>query len=121
MASLRRQDMAFATTVQAAIFTIIGPRLLQFGISDFILSVIAFFVLLLGLNSERRLTSYMSTYMRRVNQIEFAHGMSMFSDAGYKTEKKRLLLSNARVFSVYYCIFVCAWLVVWILNLWKRR
>jgi hypothetical protein len=117
MSSLRRQDMAFTTTVQAAIFTIIGSRLLQLGISDFILSVIACFVLLLGLNSERRLASYMDGYMRRVAEIETDHGMSMFSRAGHK---KRFLVSNAKMFPIYYGVFVAAWLVLWIWNLWKK-
>ncbi|HEU4835122.1 MAG TPA: hypothetical protein VFS90_11925 [Pyrinomonadaceae bacterium] len=53
--TLRRQDMAFVTTVQAAILTIIGAKLLSLDFSGFLLSAIAFFVLLLGLNSERRL------------------------------------------------------------------
>ena len=120
MSNLRRQDMAFVTTIQAAIFTIVGPKLLQLGISDFILSVLAFFVLLLGLNSERRLVSYMNAYMKRVAEIEASYGMSMFSGAGDKTLKKRAIISNAKVFQIYYLVFVVAWLLVWISNLWKK-
>ncbi|MBC8030791.1 MAG: hypothetical protein H7Z16_11820 [Pyrinomonadaceae bacterium] len=121
MSNLRRQDMAFATTVQAAVFTIVGSKLLQLNFSDFLLSAIAFFVLLLGLNSERRLAAYMTGYMKRVLEIEAESGMSMFCGAGQVTQKRRFLVSNAIVFPFYYCVFVFAWLVVWTLNLWKRR
>lgn len=61
---LRRQDMAFVTTAQAAILTIVGTKLLNLDASGFLLSLIAVFVLFLGINSERRLSGYMSGYMR---------------------------------------------------------
>ena len=48
--NLRRQDMTFVTTAQLAVLTIIGTRLVNLGLADFLLSLIAFFLLLLGIN-----------------------------------------------------------------------
>jgi hypothetical protein len=120
MSTLRRQDMAFVTTVQAAVLTIIGSKLLGLGFSGFLLSVIAFFVLLLGLNSERRLAAYMAGYLARVRKIEGEYGMKMFSHAWQETLKRRFLISNARIFPIYYGIFIFAWLIIWVWNLWKK-
>jgi hypothetical protein len=115
--SLRRQDMAFVTTVQAAVLTIIGSKLLALDFSSLVLSIIAFFVLLLGINSERRLSAYMGSYMYRAREIESEYGMSLLSPSGNNVQKKRLLLSNSYVFPLYFCIFIIAWFTVWALNL----
>ncbi|HEX8632747.1 MAG TPA: hypothetical protein VF703_01195 [Pyrinomonadaceae bacterium] len=117
--SLRRQDMAFVTTVQAAILTIIGAKLRSLDFSGFLLSAIAFFVLLLGLNSERRLAAHMSGEMRRARQIESEHGMSLLSIAYDEVRDRKLLLRNDMVFPLYYFGFVIAWVIIWILNLRK--
>jgi hypothetical protein len=114
---LRRQDMAFVTTVQAAILTIIGSRLLSLDFSSFLLSTIAFFVLLLGLNSERRLSAHMSGEMRRARQIEAEHGMTLLSVAYSEIGNRKLLMKNDVVFPLYYFIFIIAWVIIWILNL----
>lgn len=119
--SLRRQDMAFVTTVQAAVLTIIGSKLLSLDFSGFLLSAIAFFVLLLGLNSERRLAGYMEGYMQRARQIEKEYGMTILSHSWSAVKRRRLLFSNAKVFPVYYCIFILAWLSIWVWNLLKKR
>ena len=115
--SLRRQDMAFVTTVQAAVLTIIGPKLLNLDFSGFVLSSVAFFVLLLGFNSERRLSVYMAGYMRRAKQIESEFGMSLLSDAWSEVRGRRMLFSNARIFPFYYFIFILVWVIIWLINL----
>ena len=115
--SLRRQDMAFVTTVQAAILTIIGSKLLSLDFSSFLLSAIAFFVLLLGLNSERRLAAHMSGEMRRAKQIEEEYGMSLLSVAYGEVKNRKLLMRNDLVFPLYYFIFIVAWVIIWILNI----
>lgn len=115
--SLRRQDMAFVTTVQIAIFTIIGSNLLQLDIMRLILSFIAFFVLLLGVNNERRLTAYMAGYMIRARQIESEYGLSLISTSTQEVNKRKLLISNTIVFPLYYCIFCISWIIVWVLNI----
>jgi hypothetical protein len=119
--SLRRQDMAFVTTVQAAVLTITGSKLLSLDFSGFLLSAIAFFVLLLGLNSERRLAGYMEGYMLRARQIEAEYGMTILSHSWNKVKRRRLLFSNAKMFPIYYCIFILAWLIIWMWNLLKKR
>ncbi|MBE9029953.1 hypothetical protein IQ266_09460 [filamentous cyanobacterium LEGE 11480] len=115
--SLRRQDMTFVTTVQAAVLTIIGKNLLKLDGAHFLLSLVAVFVLFLGINSERRLAGYMTAYMRRTNEIEAEYGMKLTLMSAQEVKTKRLLVSNAIIFPLYYAVFLIAWGVVWILNL----
>jgi hypothetical protein len=114
--SLRRQDMAFVTTVQAAALTIIGKNLLSLDASNLLLSVIAFFVLVLGFNNERRITAYMTGYIKRANQIETDHNMSLLVEGRKEVSKRKLLFSNTIIFPLYYFIFAAAWVVVWVIN-----
>jgi hypothetical protein len=113
---LRRQDMAFVTTVQAAALTIIGKNLLSLDTSNLLLSIIAFFVLLLGFNSERRITAYMAGYMKRANQIETDHDMFLLVEGRKEVLKRKLLISNTIIFPLYYFIFAATWVIVWIIN-----
>jgi hypothetical protein len=115
--SLRRQDMAFVTTVQAAALTIIGSKLLSLDTSGFLLSIIAFFVLLLGINSERRLSAYIAGYIHRARQIESEYGMSLLSVSWNEVQSRKLLLSNTIVFPLYYFAFILVWASIWVLNL----
>jgi len=114
--SLRRQDMAFVTTVQAAVLTIIGKNLLSLDASNLLLSVIAFFVLLLGFNSERRITAYMSGYMKRASQIETDHNLSLLVEGQKEVSRRKLLISNTIIFPLYYFVFSVVWVVVWVIN-----
>lgn len=113
---LRRQDMAFVTTVQAAILTIIGTKLLSLDFSSFLLSTIAFFVLLLGLNSERRLAAHMRGEINRAKQIEQEYGMTLLSMAYKEVESRKMLMENNKVFPLYYFIFIIAWVIIWMVN-----
>lgn len=115
--SLRRQDMAFVTTVQVAVLTIIGTNLLSLDTANFLLSLISFFILLLGINNERRLTAYMAGYMRRANHIEAEHKMSLLTDGKNEVQKRQLLFSNTVIFPLYYFIFVLTWIVIWTMNM----
>lgn len=116
LTSLRRQDMAFVTTVQAAVLTIIGDKLLNLDASNFLLSLIAVFVLFLGLNSERRLSGYMTGYMQRAKDIESEYGMKLIT-FGRAFKDKKLIISNSIIFPLYYFFFFIAWFIVWMLNL----
>ncbi|NJL40744.1 MAG: hypothetical protein HC840_14355 [Leptolyngbyaceae cyanobacterium RM2_2_4] len=117
LTSLRRQDMTFVTTAQAAILTIVGTKLLNLDAAGFLLSLIAVFVLFLGINSERRLSGYMSGYMRRAKEIESDYGMQLLSFGTQELKSKKLLISNSVIFPLYYAFFLIAWLIVWILNI----
>ena len=117
LTSLRRQDMAFVTTAQAAILTIVGTKLLNLDASGFLLSLIAVFVLFLGINSERRLSGYMSGYMRRAKEIESEYGMRLLSSGIQELKNKKLLMSNSVIFPLYYAFFFVAWMIIWILNI----
>jgi len=114
---LRRQDMAFVTTVQAAALTIIGSKLLSLDTPGFLLSVIAFFVLLLGINSERRMSAYQTGYIHRAVQIESEYCMSLLSLGWNEVQSRKLLLSNRIVFPLYYFVFIVVWASIWALNL----
>lgn len=118
LTSLRRQDMAFVTTVQAAILTIVGNKLLSLDASGFLLSLIAAFVLFLGINSERRLSGYMAGYMQRAKDIESEYGMKLLT-FGRAFKDKKLIISNSIVFPLYYFFFFVAWFIVWMLNIFK--
>jgi hypothetical protein len=109
--------MAFVTTVQGAVLTIIRERLLDLDPSSLLLSVIAVFVLLLGVNSERRVSAYMVGNMRRANEIELEYGMSLLSSGRREVRERKLLFANRIVFPFYYLIFIVVWIGVWILNL----
>lgn len=118
-ASLRRQDMAFATTVQGAVLAIVKDHIVSLGPADFLLTLLAFLVLLMGLNNERRLSSYMCGYMDRARQIEDQFGMKVLHIAFDWVQRERLLVSNRKTFPLYYLIFATLWLTIWTLNLVK--
>ena len=46
--SIRRTDMAFVTTVQAGVLTIVKPNLLKLDESSFFLTLLAFLLLFVG-------------------------------------------------------------------------
>lgn len=112
--SLRRQDMAFVTTVQAAVFTVIGPDGLHLDARGWLLSSIAALVLLLGLNSERRLSAYMESCMTRGREIEKRWGMALLCGSRAGLGRRKTLLSNSVVFPLYYALFVVVWLIIWV-------
>ncbi len=114
--NVRRHDMAFITTAQGAVLTAIGRDLLAMNLSSFLLSVVAVFLLLLGMNSERRLTAYMAVYMKRAKEIENRRNMSLLSDAYAQVSKRRFLVSNTVTFPGYYALFVLVWVVIWLIN-----
>jgi len=114
---LRRQDMAFVTTVQAAIMSIIGKNLLDLNFADLLISIIAFFVLLLGINNERRLSAYMTGYMNRAKIIESKYSMSLLEHGWQEIKNRKLLFSNSVTFKIFYIIFIICWFCAWALNL----
>jgi len=115
-ASLRRQDMAFATTVQAAVLAIAKDHLLSLGMAESLLTGLAFLVLVMGLNNERRLSAYMFGYMDRARQIEQEFGMTVLHSGFDRVQKKKLLVSNQTTFPFYYLVFAALWVTIWILN-----
>ena len=115
--ALRRQDMVFVATVQGAVLTVIGAQLSDLRLAGFLLSLIAFCLLLVGLNSERRLSSYMSAYARRAREIEEQFGLSLVSLGAGETRRRRFLVSNSVAFPVFYSALMVAWVVIWVRNL----
>lgn len=113
---LRRQDMAFVTTVQGAVLAILGPQLSNLDTSGIVLSLIAFFLLLVGINSERRLSNYMEAYFKRAREIEQQFGLALVSLGFEKVRKSRSIFSNSRVFPLYYSFLMIAWMIIWVRN-----
>jgi len=111
---LRRQDLAFVTTAQGAVLAVLGPRLIEPDFTSFLLSFIACFLLVLGLNSERRLSRYMDAYFRKAVEIEEELGLSLINDGAKDTRRKKLLFSNSQMFPVYYSLSIIGWIVIWI-------
>lgn len=109
--SLRRQDMAFVTTVQGAALAILGPELVRLADPrSWLLSLIAVLVLLLGLNSERRASAYMTRFACRAREIESQWGMHLLSSLPQGLPKRRVLISNATVFPLFYVVSIAAWM-----------
>jgi hypothetical protein len=108
--------MAFVTTVQGAVLAILGPRLPNLDTSGIVLSLIAFFLLLLGINSERRLSNYMEAYFKRAREIEQQFGLALVSLGFEEVRKRRSIFSNSRVFPLYYSFLMIAWIIIWVRN-----
>lgn len=118
---LRRQDMAFVTTVQVAVLTIIGAKAQNLDFSSFLLSLMAFFVLLLGVNSELRLATYMSGYKQRAKEIEAENRLNIVTEATKRVEqmeKSMFNMTNRKIFPLYYFVFALIWIAVWLANLY---
>ncbi len=112
----RRRDMAFITTAQGAVLAIIGKNLLSMSLAYFLLSVIAAFLLLTGLNNERRMTAYMRGYMKRAKKIQDSLGMTFLSDGYTEVTQTKALVSNMVMFPFYYALFFAAWIAIWLAN-----
>ena len=115
--NLRRQDMVFVTTVQGAVISILGNKLLALDIGRFALSWIAFAVVLHGLNSERRNSAYRRGYLARALDLENQLGLLLVHTAKDEIARTRLLASNAYSFNTYYGMLALSWLVLWIVNM----
>ncbi len=119
--TLRRQDMAFVTTVQVAVFSIIGQKILSMDLVSTVLSLFAFFVCVMGLNNERRLSAYMTGYMARARQIESNNDMTLAASGRNELKKRKFLFSNTTLFPLYYVITLAVWLVIWAQNLLIKK
>lgn len=117
---LRRQGIAFSTTFQAAILSIIGSDILDINISHMLLSIVAFFVLFMGLNNERRLYSYIQGCSDRIKEIENQFDMSFFKSCDRRASEKPMLFSNNSLFQIYYALFIIMWIAIWIINITNR-
>lgn len=114
--ALRRQDMLLVTTVQGAIFTIIGGELLKLKSASIALSIVAFLVALIGFNSERRLSAYIRANVDYLKTIEKSNGLGLLTTANDATLKIRGMVSNKTAFLTYYAFMAAGWVVVWLVN-----
>jgi hypothetical protein len=112
-----RQDMVFVTTVQGVVLTIIGSSLPNLNMAGFLLSIIAFLVTLLGINSQRRLNAYMSGYMHRARQIEMKYNMSLVQIGRKEIQSKKWLFPNNTMFLIYHFALLISWIAIWTVNI----
>lgn len=115
----RRRDMAFITTAQGVVLTVVGQNLLNLNLSLFILTVIAVFLLITGFNNERRLSAYMRGYIKRAKYLENKIGMNFLAEGFKEIQNTNYIVSNMHTFSAYYVFFTFAWISIWILNFFK--
>ena len=114
---LRGKDAIFTTTVQVGVLTIIGSNLPTLNLAGFLLSIVAFFSILLGINNMRRLSAYLNGFSNRAIEIEKKFGMSLISQGKKEVNKKRISPPSAVLFLFYHYIFLLVWIVIWIWNL----
>ncbi|SEI69988.1 hypothetical protein SAMN04487995_1772 [Dyadobacter koreensis] len=112
---LRRQDIAFIITVQGAVISIIGSKMLMLDMSSLLLSAVAVFLLFIGLNNELRLSKYMEIYMDRAKEIESEFGLKLIISA-YEVRHKKFEFSNSKTFPAFYIFLIVSWLFVWVKN-----
>ena len=117
---LWRQDMAFITTVQSAVLVAIGEKLAEMNLAHWLLSFVAFSVLLLGINSQRRLGAYLAGYKKRVSDIEETHNLKLMQYGEKGVRVRKWQVSNQKVFPIYYLVFLLVWIGIWIVNLILR-
>lgn len=116
--TIRRQDMAFVTTTQIAILTIIGDNIVALDLSKLLLSFVAFFILIQGLNSELRMSAYLSGYKNRAKDIERSQGMRLLKSGEEAVKHQKFQISNRKMFPVYYIVFMLVWVGIWVINFW---
>jgi hypothetical protein len=117
--SLRRQELSFVILVQGGVLTIIGEKLLHLTPAHSFLSIIAFLVILLGLNSERRLSAYQGGNYHRMQEIEATCGMRLWTVAVNDVRGRKLSFNNAKTLPVFYIILAVGWVFIWICNLFS--
>jgi hypothetical protein len=118
--TVRRQDIVFVTTAQAAVLTIVGRSLPRLDVAQYALTIIAAFVIVLGINTERRLAAYSDGYVRRIKGLEAPLGIELLSAGAAEVDRQRFLVSNKRMFLTYYAVLLVGWIGLWIGNVVDR-
>jgi hypothetical protein len=115
----RRQDMTIVAAAQAAVLTVVGGQLLSMQLEHFLLSLVALFVTVMGLNADRRHSAYMYGYIKRARAIEDQNGMELLKQGYEEVKRTKCLVSNSITFPIYYAVFASLWLIVWLLNIFR--
>ena len=110
--SLRRKDIAFNTTAQVALMTILKDDLLKMDWTNYIFALIALPVLFIGLNNERRISAYLQAYKNRGIEIEKKYRMTLLAGAKDAVKKTDYLISNRVAFTIYYLLFIIFWILL---------
>ena len=115
LSGLRRQSLAFVTVVQGAIITIIRDQLHDLDTFGIFMSILAFIVVIIGQNNERRIARYMKGFMERVRTIEKVNNMFLLGLGYRKAHSGFGILRNTLTFPIYYLLLASGWIVIWIL------
>jgi hypothetical protein len=117
--TMRRHDIVFVTTIQGAVLTIIAKNLPYLQVADYALTVIAAFVVVLGINSERRLAGYSNGYVRCVQKLERRLDMTLLAEGLAEVQSLKWLVSNYRMFISYYSALLAGWLLLWTVHAYR--
>ena len=116
---LRRQGMAFVTTVHGATVAIESGQLLALEASGVALVLLAIFVALLGLNNELRLAAYMKAHGKRAQEIEKCVGIQLVTASISAIKEKPYILSNMVMFPLFYIVLLIGWVSMLAYNVGK--
>jgi hypothetical protein len=114
--NLRRNGLAFFTTVQGAILSIIGDRITNLKISSYALISFGIIVTLFSWSHELRIASYMKGYQNRMIRIERLFNLDLLR-SGQDQAVKMKTISNRKLFSWYYRINLIGWLLIILYNI----
>jgi hypothetical protein len=117
LSTMRRRDIAFFTAIEVAIITIIRTQLLNLQVEGIILSIIGFFIALIGLNNEYRSYKYLCGFRERARQIEEKQEMTLISSTQNLVSNSQFhKMNTSSAFRLYYALIAVIWLVLWILQ-----
>jgi hypothetical protein len=117
LCNMRHRDIVFFTAIEVAIITVLRTQLLNLQVEGIILSIIGFFIALIGLNNECRLYKYLCGFRERARQIEDNQEMTLISKTQYLVGNSMFQkIKSSLVFRLYYAFIAAIWLVLWILQ-----
>jgi hypothetical protein len=125
--TVRRQDLLFVTTIQGAVLTIIRGSITHsdpttsLHTAEIMLSLLAFFVVLLGLNNERRLSAYMEGCIQSIQRIEKQFDLKLFTTGARLAKQRRLTVGVEAAFTTFYIFLLLGWMAIWALDIWCRN
>jgi hypothetical protein len=115
--SLRRDVVIFVTAVQGTVITVVGDRLANLSLRDFVLSVVAFAVGIIGIFYDQRLRMRMRWYDKRAQQIENVNEMALFSRSDVSKGTRFLGIRGTHLVIMIYGIICIFWMALWIRSL----
>jgi hypothetical protein len=117
ISEMRRHDLAAFTAIQGAALTVIGDHLLDMKAHQLLVSLVAFVVLLVGYNNERRLSAFLEKIVERSCAIEQQRRMTLLSNARDYMNTRPGIVKTTRTFGAFYVAAGSSWVVIWLMNI----